>query len=90
MDLQTFFKTTGSRQELAKRLGVSPNYLWQIAVRNQDRKPSVGLAKRIYAETLGVVTLESLRPDVWGAVDLDNKNAQTNEVERAQVHRKRG
>jgi DNA-binding transcriptional regulator YdaS (Cro superfamily) len=66
MDLQTFFKTGGSRQALASRLGITPNYLWQIAVRNNGRQPSVTLAKRIHEETLGAVTLESLRPDVWG------------------------
>lgn len=66
MDLQTFFKTTGRRQDLATRLGVSANYLWQIAVKHNGRKPSPRLARRIHEETLGVVTLESLRPDVWG------------------------
>jgi DNA-binding transcriptional regulator YdaS (Cro superfamily) len=66
MDLQTFFLTTGRRQELADRLAVSPNYLWQIATGYHGRKPSPKLAKRIHEETLGVVTLESLRPDVWG------------------------
>jgi DNA-binding transcriptional regulator YdaS (Cro superfamily) len=67
MDLQTFFQTTGARQELAKRLKVSPNYLWQIATHYHGRKPSPRLARRIHDETLGVVTLESLRPDVWGS-----------------------
>lgn len=68
MDLQTFFKSGGSRQALADHLDVSPNYLWQLATTNDKykRQPSVKLAKRIHEATLGVVTLESLRPDVWG------------------------
>lgn len=66
MDLHTFFKTTGRRKDLAKRLGVSPNYLWQLSVRHDDRKPSPALARRIHEETMGVVTLKSLRPDIWG------------------------
>ena len=66
MDLQTFFQQTGKRQELADRLSVSPNYLWQIATGYRGRKASPRLARRINEETLGVVTLESLRPDVWG------------------------
>ena len=67
MDLHTFLLQTGKRAELAERVGVSPNYLWQVAVNYQDRKPSTALARRINKETLGVVTLESLRPDVWGS-----------------------
>jgi DNA-binding transcriptional regulator YdaS (Cro superfamily) len=68
MDLDTFFKSGGSRKALADQLKVSPNYLWQIATRNPTykRQPGVTLAKRIHEATLGVVTLESLRPDVWG------------------------
>lgn len=73
MDLQTFFKQTGRRQELADRLGVSANYLWQIAVNYDNRKPGVTLARRIHEETLGVVTLESLRPDVWGSSPNNDK-----------------
>jgi len=82
MDLHTFLKTTGKRRELAARVGVSPNYLWQLAVRYRDRQPSPALAKRIHDETLGVVSLHSLRPDVWG-VEFDNHNGKAREVERA-------
>ena len=75
MDLQTFFKTTGRRLDLAKRLGISPNYLWQLAVKHDGRKPGPALARRIHEETLGVVTLESLRPDIWG--DAEQHNSHT-------------
>lgn len=66
MDLQTYFKTTGSRKLLAQRVGVSPNYMWQLSVGNAGRKPSPALARRIHEETLGAVDLASLRPDIWG------------------------
>ena len=72
MDLQTFLKTTGKRQELAARLGISANYLWQIAAGNAGRRPSPKLARRLHEETLGVVTLESLRPDIWGDSKTDS------------------
>lgn len=82
MDLHTFLMTTGKRRELAARVDVSPNYLWQLAVRYRGRKPSPALAKRIHDETLGVVSLHSLRPDVWG-IEFDNNNAQAREVKGA-------
>jgi len=66
MDLHTFLKTTGRRAELADRLGVSPNYLWQLSVKYRNRQPGAALARRIHEETLGVVALEELRPDIWG------------------------
>jgi DNA-binding transcriptional regulator YdaS (Cro superfamily) len=66
MDLHTFLLTTGRRQELAARLGVSANYLWQLSVKYRGRKPGATLARRIHEETLGVVSLQELRPDVFG------------------------
>jgi DNA-binding transcriptional regulator YdaS (Cro superfamily) len=68
MDLHTFFSQGGSRQALADQLKVSPNYLWQLATSNPKykRQPGVKLAKRIHEATLGAVSLETLRPDVWG------------------------
>jgi transcriptional regulator with XRE-family HTH domain len=72
MDLQTFLKKTGKRQELAGRLGISKNYLWQVATGNAGRRPSPKLAKRIHEETLGVVSLETLRPDIWGINKSDS------------------
>lgn len=50
---------------MAARLGKTPNYLWQLAVRYRGRKPSAELARRIHEETLGVVSLKELRPDIW-------------------------
>jgi DNA-binding transcriptional regulator YdaS (Cro superfamily) len=52
------------RKLLADAVGTIPAYLYQIATGR--RKPSAQLARRIHEATQGAVTLESLRPDVWG------------------------
>jgi DNA-binding transcriptional regulator YdaS (Cro superfamily) len=49
---------------LAKACGTQAVYLMQII--RGVRRPSPKLARRIHAATNGVVTLESLRPDIWG------------------------
>lgn len=64
MNLHQYLLKTGKRAALATQLGVSKNYLWQIAVRYDGRQPSPILAKRIHEAT--GVPLATLRPDVWG------------------------
>jgi len=54
---------------LAKATGTKAVYLMQII--SGRRKPSAKLSRRIHDATNGVVTLESLRPDIWGG--LPNK-----------------
>ena len=49
---------------LAKACETQSVYLMQIV--RGVRRPSPKLARRIHAATNGVVTLESLRPDIWG------------------------
>lgn len=49
---------------LAKAAGTKAVYLMQIV--RGVRQPSPKLARRIHEETNGVVTLGSLRPDIWG------------------------
>lgn len=66
MDLATFISDPARRASLAKACGISADYLWQIATAWNGRKPSPHLAKRIHKETHGLISLESLRPDVWG------------------------
>ena len=51
---------------LAKRVGVSISFIWMIA--NGKRDPSPKVAKRIHKETDRMVSLEELRPDIWGDV----------------------
>lgn len=65
MDFQTYISDMRRRLELASALGCSPVYLYQIASRR--RRASTTLAQGIERESGGVVTKESLRPDVWGS-----------------------
>lgn len=51
---------------LAKACGTKPVYLMQIVAGR--RQPSAKLARRIHEATNGYVTLESLRPDIWGGL----------------------
>jgi DNA-binding transcriptional regulator YdaS (Cro superfamily) len=64
MDLGEFIENTDRRRSLAAAVGTVPEYLWQIATNRRKAGPK--LARKIHAETHGLVTLESLRPDVWG------------------------
>lgn len=48
---------------LAKRLGVSTGYLTNVI--NGHKKPSAHLSLRIEALTLGKVSKEELRPDIY-------------------------
>lgn len=75
MDLKTFLEEGGRRQSLADAVGMSPDYLWQIATGWQGRKPSPKLARKISDATHGVVSLAELRPDVWGAPSANPKAA---------------
>lgn len=52
------------RKLLASSVKTIPAYLYQIATGR--RQPSATLARRIHDATQGAVSLESLRPDVWG------------------------
>lgn len=66
MDLLTYIADMDRRRDLAAAVSASPDYLWQVAT--DRRKASTSLATSIEAETRGVVTRASLRPDVWGPV----------------------
>ena len=63
MNLAAFLERA-DRKALARVLKTHEGYLYQIATGR--RKPGPVMARRIHEATLGVVTLESLRPDVWG------------------------
>lgn len=77
MNLKTFNSDMARRLALAERLGVSPDYLWQLGVGFQPagakrpKRPSPDLALRIERETTALghrVAKESLRPDIWQRV----------------------
>lgn len=69
MDLRTFISDTSRRRELAARLGRSADYLYQIGVGFQGKRPSAQLAIDIERESAAMghkVTRVSMRPDIWG------------------------
>ena len=71
MDLATFNSDTARRAELARRLGRSPDYLWQLGIGWRGKRPSPELAIAIDRETATWgrrfrVRKETLRPDLWG------------------------
>lgn len=53
------------RNQLIDALGTSYDYLWQIATGWRGRRASPDMAIRINRHTGGIVTKESLRPDIW-------------------------
>ena len=53
-----------NRSEVAKKLGTSEQYLYQIETRR--RKASRLMAEAIERETGGVVSKHRLRPDLFG------------------------
>lgn len=71
MDLATFNSDMTRRAELARRLGRSPDYLWQLGIGWRGKRPSPELAREIERETATWgrrfrVRKETLRPDLWG------------------------
>ena len=63
MKLKKYIEENG-RKALAKDVGVSTVYVWQLANRKGMASPRV--AKAIQTATGGVVSLAEIRPDIWG------------------------
>lgn len=53
------------RQEVADTAGTSVAYLWQLA--GGHRKASLEMAKRLQDASAGALTIEGLRPDIFGS-----------------------
>jgi len=74
MDLLTYISDIPRRQELARKVDKHPLYLLQIATHWRGKRPSPELAMALEAATaeLGpeTVTKESLRPDIWKPVSI--------------------
>lgn len=68
MNLKEYFdgKPHGSKAQLAKTVGISKTWMSQIIAGKEQCSPE--LAVKIHIATGGVVTRESLRPDVFGVV----------------------
>lgn len=66
MDLSGIKKAiecVGSQAELAQLIGVSPQFVWQLA--NGSRPIPATLVRKIEAATGGAVTGSDLRPDIF-------------------------
>jgi hypothetical protein len=57
--------TPAERKALAQAVGCNPIYLHQLATRFRNKKPSPELCRRLVAADRRL-TLEELRPDIWG------------------------
>lgn len=68
MDLKQYLSelTPEQRQDLAERAGTSPAYLVQLA--GAHRKPSPAMARALVEASNNKLSLENLRPDIWGEV----------------------
>lgn len=67
--LKTFNEDMARRAALAEATGSSPDYLWQLGVGFQNKRPSTNLAQAIERESARIwrcVPKAILRPDVWG------------------------
>ena len=56
--------TPNDRRTFARRAKTTDGYLAQL--KGHFRTPSTALAKRLVAASEGKLSLELLRPDVWG------------------------
>ncbi|MDR5867956.1 helix-turn-helix domain-containing protein [Halomonas koreensis] len=55
---------SAEREALAERAGTSVAHLWQLA--GGHRRASLELAKRLEDASRGGLTIEGLRPDIFG------------------------
>ncbi|MCE3025758.1 hypothetical protein [Salinicola sp. DM10] len=64
--LQDWLKRTTAeeRETLAANAGTSVGYIWQLA--GGHRKASLGMAKRLQEASFGELTIQGLRPDIFG------------------------
>lgn len=68
MDLKTFNSDMARRLALAKACKCSHDYLWQLGVGFEGKRPSTDLAQAIDKHSARIwkrVSKATLRPDVW-------------------------
>jgi hypothetical protein len=66
--LREFNADTARRRALAAAVGSSPDYLWQLGVGWDNKRPGIALAKAIERESEKIwrrIPKGSMRPDVW-------------------------
>lgn len=69
MDLKTYCSTVESQTSLAKRLGVSQGFIWQVL--NGRSRITAERAIAIEKVTEGKVSKHTLRPDIFGPVPVE-------------------
>ncbi|HEY8880383.1 MAG TPA: YdaS family helix-turn-helix protein [Roseateles sp.] len=88
MDLRKYTSELphGGMAELARKCGISPIYLSQLAARQDGRVPGPVLAGVIERATAGVVTRQELRPDDWALIwpELTKKRLKGKPAEEQQ------
>lgn len=75
MSLAEYIADPEKRAQLAKVLKTSPLWLYQVSIAWRGKRASPDFARRIEQATDGVVTKESLRPDIWPASDAEHRDA---------------
>jgi len=72
MDLAIYLRDRARAKALAKAVGTSTDYLYQIATGRRNASVGNGsLCERIEAATKGLVSRYDLRPDVYGVAPSD-------------------
>jgi DNA-binding transcriptional regulator YdaS (Cro superfamily) len=68
-------KDTTTAAALARQLGVSPGmvYQWKVGI----RQVPITRCEQIETLTVGKVSREELRPDVWGSLKRETSGANT-------------
>jgi DNA-binding transcriptional regulator YdaS (Cro superfamily) len=72
MDMRTYLNslTPQDRETFAGKCETTVDYFWQIAGKHRNAGPA--LAKRINKHSGGAVTLQELRPDIYGEPSQDS------------------
>lgn len=73
MKLSAYIQDTDRKVALAAACGTSPDYLWQIATAWNGRRAGKALAILIEDRTDGAVTRYDLRPDIFGAEPMPDR-----------------
>lgn len=75
MKLSTYITNWDDRERLAKAVGSSAHYIYQIETGWRGRQASPRLAQAIERATAGAVTRQDLRPDIWPPEDREARDA---------------
>ena len=68
MDLRRYFLglSAQEKRDFAARADTGKMYLHQLISAKSGRRPSPRMCKKLHQASDGAVTLQELRPDIWG------------------------